>query len=155
MTVENHCPYEAGDLDMMFFLAEEQKENEKKNIRKSIDNYFHDTYQDLIKSLDYKSSHSVCDMYRFIRSMGKHHGGILVALLQDKSDRRSCEYIYNHMKDVFSQCNQTHTITSDQMLRWGYHMRAEILNDGFCDDAIYNNLANFACTLAYIDIYHV
>lgn len=154
MTVENHCPCKCDDLDMMFFLAEEHKESEKKNIRACIDRFFSENYQDLIKTLENKPSHSVCDMYRFIRSMGKHHSGILATLLQDKTDRCSCEDIYNHMKTVFSQSNQIHSITFEQMVRWGYHIRAEILNDGFCDDAIYNNIANFACTLAYIDAYH-
>lgn len=151
MTEEYVSPEETDDLDYMLFHTEASRDIAKIQLREAIDKFFETEYGEIVSGLSVASDKRPNDMHRYMKSMGRECRGYLMDYLQFRNEFCTFPILYEKMKALFLQYAITNTITKEQLLHWGEHMRTEILNDGFCDHAIYNNIANLACTLAYID----
>lgn len=151
MTEAFVSPETSDDLDYLLFHAQASRDMAKVQLREAIDNFFETEYGEIVSGVSIASTKKLNDMHRFIKSMGRECRGSLMDFLQFRNEFRTFPIMYENMKEIFVTYDLANTITEEQLLHWGEHMRTEILNDGFCDNAIYNNIANLACTLAYID----
>ena len=151
MTEGFTCSEKSDDLDYLLFHVQASRDITKIKLREAIDNFFETEYGEIVSGLSITSVKKLNDMHRYIKSMGRECRGPLMDFLQFRNEFCTFPIMYEKMKEIFVKYDLANTITEEQLLHWGEHMRTEILNDGFCDNAIYNNIANLACTLAYID----